>query len=69
MEELPLRFLKVSDTHDLLPGGETVRLKRAEFFLGPHGPFIERMPADDAFDVELQRRIALLRSKLQGFTL
>jgi len=66
MIDLPVRFIDIRDEpHYELNGSVTVQ-KRATFYLGPFGPFTERMPNDDQFDMELARRVDLLKRKLQN---
>lgn len=40
-------------------------VKRVPFFIGKHGPFTERIPADANWELELQRRIEALKQTLQ----
>lgn len=64
--EFPLEITDLRDEPRYQRDGTVVHYKRATFYLGKFGPFIERLPNDDNFDYELTRRSDALRGKLQG---
>lgn len=64
--DLPVDYTDIRDVAEPQRDGSVVRMKRATFYLGKHGPFVERLPNDDQFDTELARRVETLRRKLQS---
>lgn len=64
--ELPFDLTDVRDEPQYQRDGSIVSLKRATFYLGKYGPFVERLPNDDQFDVELRQRVDALRRKLDA---
>lgn len=66
--DLPLEDLQVRDDPTYQRDGSIVTLKRATFYLGKHGPFVERVPADANFDAELRTRIDALRRSIENIS-
>jgi hypothetical protein len=44
--------------------GSVARFKRVEFFLGKHGPFVERFTADEYANGGVQARVMNIRQQL-----
>jgi len=64
--DYPLEAVRVRDYAIPLRDGETIeRGKEVRFYLGTHGPFIERIPAALDFDTEFRMRADKLRRSLE----
>jgi hypothetical protein len=66
MTELDIEYTDIRDEPMYQRDGTVLVQKRATFYIGKFGPFTERLPADDNFTIELQRRAEALRRNLQG---
>lgn len=64
MDDQQVRYVKIRDTAELdLEGQQPVKLREYVFMIGPHGPFTERVRAENA-DSEIANRVAALRASL-----
>lgn len=64
--DLPVSYDDIRDEIVLETGGNTSKVKTVRFRLGKFGPFTERVPNDENWQLELNRRIDTLRRNLNG---
>lgn len=63
--DLEVRYGPIVDEPALDEFGRAAGInKRVTFKIGPHGPFIERIPAGDTWRDELARRVNALKLSL-----
>lgn len=63
--ELPINYTDIRDEPQYQLDGSVLTQKRVTFYLGKFGPFVELVPNDAQFGVELARRAEALRRTLQ----
>lgn len=67
-QDLTQNITSVSDEVTFSQGGQPVTNKKVTFFLGTHGPFTERFPADQFTAAAVQQRINAIKAQLQLLT-
>lgn len=65
MDEYRVNGLTVKDDSRYERGNKVVKYKLYTFWLGDHGPFDERIPADDFDAGEFDRRVRKLQDHLR----
>lgn len=64
--DLTVEFTDIRDEPRFTRGGDVETFKRYTFFIGKHGPFVERVPLAQATDSsEITRRVDALKLHLQ----
>lgn len=65
--DLTVTFTDIRDDTTFDRASQVQRFKRYTFFIGPYGPFVERVPIEQAADnVEITRRVELLKRNVQN---
>jgi hypothetical protein len=64
--DLPIDYTDIRDEPSYQRDGSVLMQRRATFYIGTFGPFVERLPNDENFTTELHRRADALRRNLQG---
>jgi len=66
MNELVIEYGRIRDESRLDRNGNVVNEKLVTFYIGPHGPFHERFPADGFTQDQVRQRVEALRRELQN---
>ena len=64
--ELDIEYTDLRDEPMYQRDGTVLMQRRATFYIGKFGPFVERLPNDENFTTELHRRAETLRRTIQG---
>lgn len=65
-DEYTVKFAKIADESDYTQLGDVVRVKMYRFYVGRHGPFVERVPLEPFDGNEITRRIDALTMHLRA---
>lgn len=65
MDDLRIEYGSIRDESNLTRTGEVIREKICTFWIGKHGPFVERFPAADFTQAKLAERVEALRTTLR----
>lgn len=66
MTDYAVEFTDIRDDSTFDRRGDPQRWKRYTFFIGKHGPFVERVPIDQAQDAtEINARVERLKLQLR----
>lgn len=65
MEDLTVTYGTIRDDSSFDRDGTVTAYKTVPFFIGKHGPFLERIPANADWGQELARRVAALKATLE----
>jgi len=66
--DVEVRYLKAQHGSEYLPDGSPEKYTQYTFFLGKHGPFVERFPRDAPQPSSVNMRIVQLQNELRGIT-
>lgn len=65
IDDFNVNAMKVTDESHYERGDRTARYRVYTFYLGDHGPFVERVPLADFDATEIDRRVTELRRHLE----
>lgn len=66
MDDLTVEYRNISDESRVERDNTVTHWKRFDFYLGKHGPFVERFARDSFTDAQLAMRVASLKAMIQG---
>lgn len=65
-DDFPVELLKSKDDSEYQRDGNLLKLRTYTFFMGKHGPFVEKVPLENFDEFEIGRRIDKLRAHLRA---
>lgn len=65
MEDLKVSFKNVADESIVNRDSTVTKYKRYDFYIGKHGPFVERVQVDEFTDQAIALRVQALKTHLQ----